>query len=278
MTNNKKLSLQTNREQAFEGTTSRLQASVNELYRVFANYSAPATPFHVCTYCCMDANLEKEMRQLPLRQLSRLHLSEYNQAAESNAKPDAEIKYLLPRMLELMAQGAELHHSQEVVLRRLGDCSPDEFSSEETKAVLEYALAHFEQGLQQMPWTQGSLFGDENAFTYLLMWALAGVEIRPLMDLWIKQASVSSTLHFAFAYAEDYLPNWEWGNAFAEDHPAIRQELKEWLDSDECFRKFVPELERVLDAEDLPVADCACEEERRRHYVETAHMGLITIH
>jgi hypothetical protein len=57
----------------------------------------------------MDAALEREMHMLPLRALSERHFYEYNNSVKSDVQPEDEILYFLPRMLELLTQGAQLH-------------------------------------------------------------------------------------------------------------------------------------------------------------------------
>src|SRR5258706_349774 len=85
-------------------------------YQSFAGYRSPSVALDACVTCCMDADLEREMRRLPLRSLTEHHFYQYNDAAKSVVQPADEIKYLAPRMLELLAQGARLHHSTELYL------------------------------------------------------------------------------------------------------------------------------------------------------------------
>lgn len=120
-----------------------LQAALASTYECFGRYRLPGGLLDVCTACCMDAALEREMHKLPLRALSERHFYQYNDSAKSDVQPADEILYLLPRMLELLAQGAQLHHSTELYLDRVGRCEPGAFSSRERQVLQDFALAHF---------------------------------------------------------------------------------------------------------------------------------------
>ncbi len=159
-----------------------LEAATQAVYQAFARYDAPHGLLDVCTACCMDAELEREMRRLPLHQLTQKHFYQYNDSAKSQVQPAREIKYLAPRLLELLAEGARLHHSTELYLDRLGRCEPGSFSATEQAALQGFALAYFAQGLEQWPAASDSLFQGDNAFSILLMWAYARVPLEPLLQ------------------------------------------------------------------------------------------------
>lgn len=59
-------------------TGTPLQIATQAVYQVLSRYDAPHGLLDVCTACCMNAGLEREMRHLPLRQLTQRHFYEYN--------------------------------------------------------------------------------------------------------------------------------------------------------------------------------------------------------
>lgn len=220
-----------------------LDAAVRHLYVVFGRHCAPEHALDVCLGCCVDVNVERELRQLPLKALTAHHIYQYNDSAKSVVQPEGEILYFLPRMLELLAQGAQLHHSMELYLDRVGRCEVGAFSSQERRALQDFALAYFSLGLEQWPPVQQSAFQGENAFTILLMWDFAGVDIKPLMAHWLASESVASTLHYVEAGFWDY---WCFGrtvsNAFAGDRPAYRATLESWLTAPAHRARFAGKL------------------------------------
>lgn len=207
-----------------------LAAATQALYQSFAGYRSPSVPLDACVACCMDPDLEREMRRLPLRCLTEHHFYQYNDAAKSVVQPADEIKYLAPRMLELLAQGARLHHSTELYLDRLGRCEPGSFSSQESAALQGFAQAFFALGLEQWAEPEAGVFQGDEAFSVLLMWDYAGVPLQPLLDHWLTCGSESATLHFVDACFYEFI--WDGrciSNAFASDRNGYRATMEQWL-------------------------------------------------
>ena len=226
-----------------------LEVATQAVYQAFAGYDAPHGLLDVCTACCMDAELEREMRHLPLRQLTQRHFYEYNDSAKSQVQPADEIKYLAPRLLELLGEGARLHHSTELYLDRLGRCELGSFSAAEQSALQGYALAYFAQGLEKWLAASDSLFQGDNAFTILLMWAYARVPLEPLLEHWLDSDSDASTLHFVDACYWDYVWNaHQMGNAFATDEVEYKRTMEEWLNSPATKTRWTEKLLRLADA------------------------------
>lgn len=98
-------------------------------------------PLDVCVACCVSKEVEvdKQMCEWPLKRLTANHFYEYNCSAKSEVQDAREIGYFLPRMLELLAEGADIHHSIELSLDRLGRCPPGSWTREEQAALSSYA-------------------------------------------------------------------------------------------------------------------------------------------
>lgn len=225
-----------------------LDCATQALYRQFGGYQAPVVPLDACVACCMNADLEREMRRLPLRSLTARHFYEYNDAAKSTVQPADEIKYLAPRMLELLAQGAQLHHSTELYLDRLGRCGPGAFSPQESAALQRFALAFFALGLEQWHEPRASVFQGEEAFSCLLMWDYAGVPLDALLAHWMACGSESATLHFVDACFYEFL----WGghcisNAFATHRGGYRATMEQWLGLPATRRHWAERLMQLAD-------------------------------
>ncbi|MEO8388392.1 hypothetical protein [Polaromonas sp.] len=213
-----------------------VKQAVDRLYAVFSGYRAPSYCLDVCLACCMDEALEKEMRRLPLRQISAKHFYEYNGSAKDAPQPPDELKYLLPRMLELLANGAEVHHSTELYLDRLGNCEAGAFSAEEYAAIDAFALAYFADCLSRHPWQSGEGYGGDAAFEFLLMFAIGGIDLKPLLDYWLKDESTAATLYYVSAGFYEFWKDQRIRNAFAEDRPEFQEVMQTWL-TDESHRQ-----------------------------------------
>jgi hypothetical protein len=212
------------------GREQALQTALNHVRALFGKQRVPVLTLDVCLSCCMDAALERQMREWPLRELTIRHFYEYNTSAKGNIQPAGEIKYFVPRMLELLVQRQQLHHSTELFMDRLGRCEADVFTQRERSALQAFALAHFALGLEQWPITQDTAFMGEDAFTILLMWNIGGLDIAPLLDHWLQCDSPSSALHYVEASYWNYWGSGRvLGNAFARDRSSYLGQMKAWL-------------------------------------------------
>jgi hypothetical protein len=200
-----------------------LQAAIDDAYRVFARQPRPAFPLDVCLGCCMDSALEREMRELPLRRLGARHFYEYNTSAKSGEQPVTELLYFLPRMLELIAEGAEVHHSTELYLDRVGNCPADAFDPAQRRVLDRFALRLFEREVQAAP------PAIDDPFSLLLMFDIGGWDVAPLLGAWTASESPVSTLQFVGGYYWNFSTTNDYENAFATDRPKLRALLREWL-------------------------------------------------
>lgn len=221
-----------------------LDSAIRDIYSAFGRHRAPEHTLDVCLSCCVDPKIERELRELPLRSLSAHHFYEYNASAKGETQPVDEVKYLLPRLLELLAHREDLHHSTELYLDRLGRCDPTAFTAREREAIQRFALVHFQVGLEQWPIDCGSLFMGENALTVLLMWDIGGVDVSPLLAHWLACEREAATLHYIDASHWDF---WRDGgafnNPFAGNREAIKEQLHKWMTASANRRLFA---QRIL--------------------------------
>ncbi len=234
-----------------------LRAAVDAAYAAFQHHSAPTQTLDVCMPCCVDEATERELRRVPLRQLTARHFYEYNGSAKGSEQPADELLYFLPRMLELLAQGKELHHSTELYLDRLGKCPAGALSPGERAALDAFALAFFREGLGSTG-REASPFDGANAFDILLMFHKGGVSIAPLLAHWLEDERDSAVLHYANASYWDFWSSREIENAFAEDHPEFREAMKAWLLAPDNRARFVQGILAVDTSTMGPPAHCTC--------------------
>ncbi|EJE50851.1 hypothetical protein PMI14_04480 [Acidovorax sp. CF316] len=234
-----------------------LREAVDAAYAAFQHHRAPTQMLDVCIACCMDEAMEREMRRLPLRQVTNRHFYEYNGSAKSSEQPADELLYFLPRMLELLAQGKELHHSTELYLDRLGKCPADALSPKERAAVDAFALAFFREGLGSTG-REASPFDGANAFDILLMFHKGGVSIAPLLAHWLADERESAVQHYANASYWDFWGQHEIQNAFSEDQPEFRETMKAWLLDEGNRQRFAQQILAMDTSAMGPPAHCTC--------------------
>lgn len=223
-------------------TTPSLQTVVRRAYEVFGAYTSPRQPLDVCTVCCMDEELEREMRAVPLRKLKRLHFYEYSTGAKSvEGQPADEVKYLLPRLLELLAAGEETHHSIELALDRVGRCPVDAFSTEERAVLDAFMLACFDACLRG-EWAEGIWYDLEDPLALLVMTDYAGLALEPLLQHWTQHQSPQSTIRFVESTYWGYWRDHWISNAFATDRPQLQAVFKGWLQAPATKTAFTTKL------------------------------------
>ena len=211
-------------------TTPALNAAVRRAYEVFGAYTPPKHPLDVCTFCCMGEELEREMRAVPLRRLKRLHFYEYSTGAKSvDGQPADEVKYLLPRLLELLATGEDTHHSVELALDRVGRCPAGSFDADERAVLDEFMLASFDACLRG-EWTADGIWYDlEDPLALLVMADYAGIALEPLLQHWAQHPSTHATVRFVESTYWGFWPSHKITNAFASDRPRLQAVFKDWM-------------------------------------------------
>lgn len=207
-----------------------LRAAVAEAYRAFAIHGKPSARLDVCTECCVSPEIELQLREWSLGQLPAGHFYEYNCSAKSEVQTPEEVGYLLPRMLELLANGIEIHHSLELSLDRLGRCPVGSWTQDENTALNRFALAYFEPALWRgMQDENGNRRWFDDPLSVLLMFDIGGIAIEPLLDLWLLYEHPHSTVEFVRSTYWQFWANGEYSNPFASDRPAFRHRIRAWL-------------------------------------------------
>lgn len=96
-----------------------IYALIEMAYVVFENYR-PHKPLEVCTGCCVCEHNVELIYKTPVRELPALTIYDYVSAVEYGDKIalSDEIRYFMPRIFELLAQGQELHIDFEYSLQK----------------------------------------------------------------------------------------------------------------------------------------------------------------
>lgn len=170
-----------------------MQAIIERAYQVFSRYPVPQQ-FDVCLGCCVSIRDERVLRQTPLRHLMPEVLYEYNSSARSLQQDASEIRYLLPRLLEVIAQGEQPAISQELCLERVKNASPDNWLEAERELLADYARQYIADLLAEAESkAELVLFSDA-----LIMFHLGGMDVTPLLDVALAQPGFWAIASLAF--------------------------------------------------------------------------------
>ena len=203
-----------------------MQDIIERAYQVFSRYPVPQQ-FDVCMPCCVSLEEERTLRQTPLRFLSREALYDYNSSAKSMQQDSSEIRYLLPRLLELIAQGEEPAISQELCLERVAKAAPENWPDNERDLLADYARQYIVDLLAEAERkTELALLGDA-----LVMFHLGRMDVTPLLDAALEQSGFWAIASLAFfLYMER--SNGQVCNAFVSRGKGQRlhQAINVWVD------------------------------------------------
>lgn len=219
-----------------------LRDVVAQAYRVFRHRTAPPFPLDVCLACCVSTDVEEQLRTWPLERITAQQLYEYNDSAKSETQLPREIGHLLPRMLDLLSQGQEIHHSLEISLDRVGRC-PEGCWNDKEQAVLDrFALAYFDAVLHGSLPVGERFRWPEDSLSTLLMFDIGGQSIEPLLAHWLHCDSPHVIVQYVSATYWDFWRQGEYTNAFASSRPAFRQQIANWLTSPDHRAHFIARL------------------------------------
>ena len=226
-------------ELAANPMSADLQSAVDGVYLAFhRRHGSRSLPLDICGYCCVSDETAQRLRDQPLARLTASDFREYNGSAKSEIQRAAEVGHYLPRMLALLANGEEIHHSLEIALDRLGRCPADSWTESELAALCDFALAYFDAVLY------GSLAHRwfDDPLSVLLMFHVGGLSIAPLLRRWEDCEHPSSTIQYVRATYWDFWKEQRYTNAFADDRPEFQQQVHDWLLDPRCRRRFAERL------------------------------------
>lgn len=221
---------------------SSLDAAVAEAYVVFGRRAKFPGPLDACLACCVSAETEEQLRRWPLKRLSAGHFYEYNGSAKSEVQNAQEVGYFLPRMLALLAEGADIHHSIELSLDRIGRCPQDSWTREERAVLDRFALAYFDAILHGGSLGDGCRRWLDDPLSVLLMFDIGGFTIEPLLHVWLQSEHTYGTVQFVQTTYWDFWERCDYSNAFATDRPVFREKIRAWLLAPEHRQQFAAKM------------------------------------
>jgi len=180
-----------------------LAAAVENAYREFARYR-PKGAVYVC-HCavCVDAETERKLHTVPLRQMSSQLLAEYTHSAHGwDDRIADEFRYFLPRYFELISAGdPPTNLGLEACLDRLHEAKYRlNWPRSDADAVDRYFLALFRDYLARpvnIDPTGMPGFGADPVEEVLCMVAHADGDLAGLLTVWDADRSRMATLRIA---------------------------------------------------------------------------------
>lgn len=227
---------------------------IEEAYRLFASYSI-TPPLTVCD-CgnCITGEEIKALVSTPLRELSGDLIYTYISAMfESEDKAITELRYFLPRMLELLSQGQILYIDEGFSLSKCHFECAHIWKEEEIAFMERFAKAFFDEVLEEE-----SPDLCDSVEDWLVCFGLSGLPIAPLLNSWLQQADKVMALYYfeellthsfrsvGIAFKHSY---------FKDKRPELNEQITTWLTAPHTQRTFLQATENLL------LSDTVLEEE-----------------
>lgn len=218
-----------------------MQQLIEESKVLFLEYSTLYS-LDICTLCCVDKTHENLLRKSDRYNIPLEAIYEYNSSAKSGYTLETadELKYFAPRILELLVQGAEIHHSIELYLCRFKLVPHEAWSTKEIDFFNRYAIAYIDQVFHK-----NSLFQREAITDYLIMLNHLPIANKTLLSFLLEKKETSTLFAFASLYL--YEVNWnklKMANAFAE--PKFEKLIIDFLRLKTTKEKLVQKIENLF--------------------------------
>ncbi|MDQ9020239.1 hypothetical protein RFI02_03870 [Acinetobacter sichuanensis] len=222
---------------------TELKALVEEAYSLFSSYSIGEKIEACCGHYMTMEDCEL-LLTLPLAQIDQRLISQYLFAAESTDvyAISQQMKYLLPRILESLINNEYIHHCHEDTLTKC-HFYLDIWTDIEFEFMQRFALCYFQ--MQLMKFTETT-----SVTQHVLMFHLAGLDIRPLLIIWEENLNVPTpmlnliqTLHYDFE---------EYGYDSAFSDKKMIKIMNEWLEKLRTNELLINALVEVVGSNDIP--------------------------
>ncbi|MDO5106512.1 hypothetical protein [Capnocytophaga sp.] len=193
----------------------------------------------------LSENEVKLLTTTPLRKIPLELIASYVSEVDSEKMSVNEMRYFLPRMLELLAHRHILYISEELSLSKCRFDAKNHWKESEIRFLQAYAETFFEDELDR------EHIDFVSAVNWLICFGLSGLDIQPLLRIWTQKASeLTAIWHFWELHNGIFVSN----NSvfycnYAENHPTLNDEVTRWLNDVSVLKAFRKGIENQLFSE-----------------------------
>jgi hypothetical protein len=224
---------------------------IDKSYGLFAKYN-PTRPLDICTDCCMKPEDEAKLASLPVRQIPKDLLADYNDGAKPDKTTIEEVKHFLPRYLDLIAQFQFPTHSAELSFSRLIPFDKTEWTKQELDLLNQFTIDYFKHCLSIYPLPS---FNDRIDTILIMLWK-AGFNVGNLLTIWESEKTKESALHFRDLHFHDFDQYNKTKLCSAFGDKELADILRTWLDTEKVKQNFADTIELlIIEASNLADTD-----------------------
>ncbi len=204
---------------------NELKTSIEQLYRVFANYPL-AQVVEGCS-CCVEVKDHLALRTAPLRDLPAENLTHYASHALTTWGTEEDFKHFLPRILELVSAGAIMYDA-EIIIGKLGYANWLKWPEEEQLAVKGFLMSVWKELLMKET-------HPLEASDWICCVGIIGEDLQPYLELWVEARSKVAYGRLLEAVQD----GWILQNAFWDDVTSGPQQVRAWLEARETAGRLM---------------------------------------
>ncbi len=214
--------------------------TVENIYSSFSKYRANR-PLDICTNCCMTLENENLLASLPLKNISKELLAEYNDGACTGLTPINELKHFLPRYLDLIAQFEFPTHSSPIALKRLDPFDKNEWTTVELNLLEKFSQEFFKKCLTLYPLPNYEFIDD-----IIIMFWKGQFNLNKLFQIWEQDSSKESVMHYRDIVLSGFIniEKLKLANSFGDK--LIAEKLVNWINKPNVNLHFSKAIETIL--------------------------------
>lgn len=223
---------------------TELKALVEEAYLLFSSYKIGSKIEACCGHCMAMEDCEL-LLTLPLEQLDHRLIYQYLNAAETNDQYaiSQQMKYLLPKILDFLAQDLKICHSNEINLRNCHIQLKNAWLAEEIEFMQRFAQCYFQMQLMKFE-------EMEPIDQFIIMFDLAELDIRPLLKTWEQHFNHPTALLNLIQMLHYDFSNNRYDSAFADDK--LISTMNQWLKELRTNEILINALTKTVECNDIP--------------------------
>lgn len=214
---------------------------IDKSYGLFAKYHANGQ-LDICTNCCMSPDAAVKLASLPVREIPKDLLAEYNDGAKPYKTRVEEIKHFLPRYLDLVAQFEFPTHSAELSFSRLVPFNQNEWTKEELDLLYQFPKEYVKHCLSIYPIPS---FNDSIDNILIMLWK-AGFNINELLTIWENEQTNESALHFRDLHFHGFNKYNQIKLSSAFGDKELADILRIWLETETVKQNFADLIARLI--------------------------------
>lgn len=218
----------------------KMKTTIEKAYQLFQGYTA-TSPLDICTHCCMDIEDERLLASLPVREIPKELLMEYNDGAGATIPPIDELKHFLPRYLELLGDFQFPSRCVELALRKFESLKKVNCTNEEADLLESFSYSFFKKCLSVHPLPENEMIDS-----ILIMFWRGKFDLSVLFKIWFEIDSIPSTLHFIDLWVEGFYQNKieKMTNPFGDKELGL--EIRGWINQEETRATFSARIEQLV--------------------------------